>query len=99
MTVVSGASQLLPVRRYGLSVSNNISEVKVMDQQTQPARLQKLIRKKHWPEYIGKGRTAIEEDVKKGLLKVTKIGQRAVAAYESDLIAYQELLRQQYNEI
>lgn len=71
---------------------------RVAKQQTQQPRLQKIVRKKDLPAYTGLQRTAIDEAIKTGLLKVTKLGARAVGVFEDDLIAYQQRLRNQQSD-
>jgi predicted DNA-binding transcriptional regulator AlpA len=66
---------------------------RVTPQQAQQPRLQRIVRKKDLPQFTGLQRTAIDEAIKAGLLKVTKLGERAVGVFEDDLIAYQQRLK------
>ncbi len=68
---------------------------RVTPPQPQP-RIRTFYRKYKLPGIIGKGLTEIEADVKKGLLKLSKIGPRSVGAYEDDLAEYQRRLQEKY---
>jgi prophage regulatory protein len=52
--------------------------------------LQRVIRKKHLPEFVGLRRSQIDELVKNGKLpKPIHLGARAVGWLESDIISWQ----------
>jgi hypothetical protein len=69
---------------------------RITPQQTKP-RPRKFNRKHKLPAIVGKGITQIEQDIKQGLLKITRIGPRSVGAYDEDVAEYQRRLQEKYD--
>jgi hypothetical protein len=62
----------------------------------QQKRVRIFHRKHKLPAIIGKGITQIEADIKRGLLKMSRIGPRSVGAYDDDVAEYQRRLQEEY---
>jgi prophage regulatory protein len=56
----------------------------------EPGQLQRIIRKKDLPDYVGLKRTAIDDAIKRGdFPKPIQLGPRAVGWTEEDLLRWQ----------